>query len=391
MQKARTPRVRRRAAAGSDRPGRAAVIPAPPFRRTLLAWYRRNGRDLPWRRTRDPYPVWISEIMLQQTTVKAATPYYGDFLARFPTVRALAEAPLEDVLAAWSGLGYYSRARNLHAAARRVVADHDGRFPDDPQAARALPGVGRYTAAAVLSIVYDRPLAVLDGNVVRVLARLTAAGEHAKDGGLQRRLWNLAQELLDPKRPGDSNQAMMELGATLCTPAAPDCPRCPVARWCRARAVGRPEAFPAAPPKPRSVEETWQVALVERRGRILVRQRPDDAGMMPGMWELPAWPGEDPDTGREPRTAAPALRKQLRRDLDPAAKVVESIGVARHSIMNRKLILQVHRVELPAGWRPPARWRWVTRADLAGLGQSSMVRKVLALDRDAHQFRVRRP
>lgn len=388
MQKARTPPARRRPAVGSAHPDAAATIPAAAFRRALLAWYRRHGRDLPWRGTRDPYPVWISEIMLQQTTVKAATPRYADFLVRFPTIEALADAPLDDVMAAWSGLGYYSRARNLHAAARRIVAEHGGRFPDDAIAAQALPGVGRYTVAAVLSIVYDRPLAVLDGNVVRVLARLTAAKGHARDGALQRRLWVLAQELLDPRHPGDSNQAMMELGATLCAPAAPDCPRCPVARWCRARALGRPEEFPAAPPKPPGVEETWRVALIERRGRLLVRQRPHDAGIMPGIWELPAWVDDGPPVPGEDRAAA-AFQKRLRRDLDRAAEVEVSIGAARHNIMNRKITLRVHRVVLSPGWRPPARWRWVTRADLAGLGQSSMLRKVLAVAGDDRHHRRR--
>src|SRR6185503_20273858 len=197
------------------------------LRRRLLAWYDRHGRDMPWRRTREPYPVWLSEIMLQQTQVATARPYYERFLKRFPTLDALADARPAEVLSAWSGLGYYRRARHLHEAVRRVRRDHGGRVPDDPEAFGALPGVGRYTTAAVLSICFDRPLAVLDGNVARVLSRLYALHESVRDPRGARRLWERAQALVPARNPGDWNQAVMELGAVICTPRAPRCGACP--------------------------------------------------------------------------------------------------------------------------------------------------------------------
>src|SRR6187397_2152045 len=200
-------------------------------RRLLLAWYRRAARDLPWRRTRDPYLVWVSEVMLQQTTVRAVTPYYERFTRLFPTVAALAAAREEDVLGAWSGLGYYHRARNLMRGARHVLDHHEGRFPRTLEAALAVPGVGLYTASAVLSIAHGVPLPVVDGNVRRVLARLRAlrGPRWRRDGPY----YNLAEEVLDPDSPGDWNQALMELGAVLCTPRRPACPACPVRAGCR--------------------------------------------------------------------------------------------------------------------------------------------------------------
>ncbi|MGH7729627.1 MAG: A/G-specific adenine glycosylase, partial [Candidatus Eiseniibacteriota bacterium] len=214
--------------------------------RRLLAWYDRHRRDMPWRRTRDPYPVWLSEVMLQQTQVATARPYYEAFLARFPSLDALARATPDQVLAAWAGLGYYRRARHLHEAARTVVREHRGRVPDDPVAFRALPGVGRYTTGAVLSICFDRPLAVLDGNVARVLSRLYALPAAIRDPRGARRLWALADSLVPMRRPGDWNQAMMELGATICTPRSPACARCPVRALCRARSLGRVDRYPPA-------------------------------------------------------------------------------------------------------------------------------------------------
>jgi A/G-specific adenine glycosylase len=262
----------------------------PKFRRGLLAWFKERKRDLPWRRTRDPYRIWISEIMLQQTRVAAVIPYYENFLAKFPTLRSLARAKTEAVLGRWAGLGYYSRARNLHHAARQIVARHRGHFPRDHQATLALPGIGRYTAAAVLSIAYDEPLAVLDGNVARVLARVGAVSGDLRAPAVWRELETRAQYLLARQAPSEWNQAMMEVGATVCTPKSPRCEQCPVAPWCRARELGIAEQLPT-PRKKRATQQVTLIAavLLDRQGRtLLVRQTSDDGALFSRMWQFPA-------------------------------------------------------------------------------------------------------
>jgi A/G-specific adenine glycosylase len=246
------------------------------FRQRLLAWYGAHRRDLPWRANRDPYRVWLSEIMLQQTRVAAVIEHYHEFLRRFPTVEKLAAAREASVLAAWSGLGYYRRARMFHAAAKVVVREYGGKFPTTPEAWRVLPGIGRYTAAAIASIAFDQPVAVVDGNVERVLQRVSGkrlAGET---------LWEAAKDLLDAKGPGDFNQAMMELGAVVCTARAPACLTCPVIELC----VTRGEMPRLAKPARQQKREIHYV-LHRRDGEILLIRRPLDASLMPGMWELP--------------------------------------------------------------------------------------------------------
>jgi A/G-specific adenine glycosylase len=249
------------------------------FRRRLLAWYDFHRRDLPWRANRDPYRVWLSEIMLQQTRVAAVIEHYQEFLRRFPTIKKLAAAREASVLAAWSGLGYYRRARMLHAAATVVVREYGGKFPTTAEGWLALPGVGRYTAAAIASIAFDEPVAVVDGNVERVLQRVSGtrlAGE---------KLWKSANDLLDAKRPGDFNQAMMELGAVVCTPRSPGCLTCPVVELCVTRGETAPRKKPA-----RQKKRDLHYALDRRDGEILLIRRPPDASLMPGMWELPQLP-----------------------------------------------------------------------------------------------------
>jgi A/G-specific adenine glycosylase len=246
------------------------------FRRRLLAWYDVHRRDLPWRANCDPYRVWLSEIMLQQTRVAAVIAHYHEFLRRFPTVEKLAAAREASVLAAWSGLGYYRRARMLHAAAKAIARQHGGKFPPTAKGLLALPGIGRYTAAAIASIAFDEPVAVVDGNVERVLQRVAGkrlAGEE---------LWATANHLLDAKRPGDFNQAMMELGAVACTPRAPGCLTCPVLELCATRG----ELAPTAKVKPQKKREI-QYSIVCRDSEIFLVQRSRDATLMPGMWELP--------------------------------------------------------------------------------------------------------
>lgn len=248
----------------------------PKFRRALLAWYGANRRDLPWRKTRDPYRIWVSEIMLQQTRVAAVLMHYEKFLRRFPTVRTLAAAREASVLAEWSGLGYYRRARNMHSAAKLIAREHGGEFPRSSEQWRELPGIGRYTAAAVSSIAFNEPVAVLDGNVQRVLRRLLGRIQ------TQAELWSLAERLLDRDHPGDFNQAMMELGALVCLPAEPRCGACPVAEFCRTRGRGRLRAQ-----KKRQRKRTVLFALVRRGNSILLVQRASQENLMAGMWELP--------------------------------------------------------------------------------------------------------
>jgi A/G-specific adenine glycosylase len=246
------------------------------FRKNILRWYNAHRRDLPWRESRDPYRVWLSEIMLQQTRVAAVIEHYQEFLRRFPTVQKLATAREASVLAAWSGLGYYRRARMLHAAAKVIVREHGGKFPASEAGLRELPGIGRYTAAAIASIAFEQPVAVVDGNVERVLQRVAGrrlAGEA---------LWAAANCLLDKKRPGDFNQAMMELGAVACTPRAPSCLTCPVIELCATRGE-LAATTKQAPQKKREIHYAFHC----RNGDVLLVQRARDAALMAGMWELP--------------------------------------------------------------------------------------------------------
>jgi A/G-specific adenine glycosylase len=264
--------------------GSASIASATRFRRSLLAWYAHNARTLPWRESRDAYRVWLSEIMLQQTRVAAVIGHYEEFLRRFPTIEKLAAARESSVLAAWSGLGYYRRARMLHAAAKVVVREHGGKFPATAEGLRALPGIGRYTAAAIASIAFGEPVAVVDGNVERVLQRLSGR----RLAGAE--LWQAAEDLLDPKQPGDFNQAMMELGATVCVPRAPACLVCPVFKLCATRgelAAGVKAA------RQKKCEIHYALDFRTRNesggggGEVLLVQRARDASLMARMWELP--------------------------------------------------------------------------------------------------------
>ncbi|HTK96214.1 MAG TPA: A/G-specific adenine glycosylase [Terriglobales bacterium] len=300
------------------------------FRRRLLRWYDAHARALPWRRTRNPYRIWVSEIMLQQTRVAAVLAHYREFLRRFPTVEALAAAREDEVLAAWSGLGYYRRARMLHRAAREVVQRHSGKLPRDVEGLRQLPGIGRYTAAAIASIAFEAPAAVVDGNVERVIARLEGAAP--KNGAL----WTRADALLDPRRPGDFNQAMMELGATVCVPEAPHCGRCPVKDDCATRG-----ALPSGPREIRK-KQALAYALARRDGAVRLVQRRKDESLMAGMWELPA---------HQPNGAAPAMR-------------------LRHSITTTDYAVAVYEAAAKKG-------KWVPLARLPELPLTGLTRKVL--------------
>ena len=254
------------------------------FRRRLFAWYRDHARDLPWRTNRDPYRVWLSEIMLQQTRVTAVIEHYQEFLRRFPSVEKLAAARQASVLAAWSGLGYYRRARMLHAAAKVIVREHGGKFPNTMEGLRTLPGIGRYTAAAIASIAFEEPVAVVDGNVERVLQRVSGKPLKVEE------LWKGANDMLDAKRPGDFNQAMMELGATVCTPRAPACLTCPVTELCAERGELQ-GATKAARQRKREMHYALDCRNGGSRREVFLVRRARDASLMPGMWQLPETAG----------------------------------------------------------------------------------------------------
>jgi len=336
------------------------------FRGALLRWYRRNRRDLPWRATRDPYAIWVSEIMLQQTQVATVVPYYLRFVERFPDVRALADCGTERVLAAWSGLGYYRRARALHAAARVVVERHGGRVPDDPVALRALPGIGRYTAGAIASVAYGREEPVLDGNVRRLLSRFSATtGEH------ERELWDVSRELVRGASPGDLNQALMELGALVCTPRRPHCPACPLRSGCAALASGEPETFPRPRPARSPVKVRVAVAVVRRADRVLL-ERPLDRSPLRGEWDLPAVEIAD---AADPRVELPAA---MRRRHGLTLEVGRASRTARHAILHRRLTLQAYECSVARGGAARRDdLRWIRAESLDEAAVSGATRKLL--------------
>jgi len=340
----------------------------------LHAWYRANARDLPWRRRGDAYAVWVSEIMLQQTRVTAAIPYYERWMLALPTLRALARADDHTVLRLWEGLGYYSRARNLLRAARIVVERHGGRIPDDPREFQALPGVGPYTAAAVMSIAFGRDLAVVDGNVRRVLARLTALPEDPRSGEGRRRIDRLARDLLPPGRAGVHNQALMELGALVCPPRSPSCAACPLREPCLGRAT--PEAYPVRRPRKRRPHHRVAVGIVRRPdGRVLIDRRPY-GGLLGGLWEFPGGkiePGETP---------ARAAVRELREELGVRAEPVAELPPVEHAYSHFTVTLHpllCRFVEMDPAAGEGREWRWVPPGELPHHPMPRANRKILEL------------
>ncbi|HEX4956284.1 MAG TPA: A/G-specific adenine glycosylase [Thermoanaerobaculia bacterium] len=340
----------------------------------LLAWFDRHRRDLPWRRDQDPYRVWVSEIMLQQTRVEAAIPYFERFVSRFPSVEALAGAHQAEVLAAWAGLGYYRRARQLHAAAELVV--EQGGFPRTTASLKALPGVGEYTAAAIASIAFGVAEPVLDGNVERVLSRWLASGSDPRQRAVRRTLREAAAGLLDASRPGDSNQALMELGAMVCVPQRPRCLLCPLAETCRGRAGGNPEAFPAPRIKPRPVKVRWLLALVEEGGRLLLVRRDDASELLAGTWELP-WIELDAAPLETPSAAATALGRAY----GSSWSLLEELGTVRHGITIRAITATVCRARIEAAGEvhQGIEAGWFYREEIARLPRSALLGKALRL------------
>jgi A/G-specific adenine glycosylase len=335
----------------------------------LLAWYDRHRRRLPWRalpgRKADPYRVWLSEIMLQQTTVKAVAPYYERFLTRWPTAKDLAAAKLNDVLKLWAGLGYYARARNLHSCARAVAQQHGGRFPADEKALLALPGIGTYTAAAIISIAFSQKATPIDGNIERVIARLFAVEDALPAGKPQIRAH--AERLTPDQRAGDFAQAMMDLGATLCAPKRPACSLCPWTDSCAARKRGDQETFPRKVPKIEGKLRRGAAFVALRTdGAILVRTRPAK-GLLGGMTEVPTTPWTNDFQPREamPTAPLPALWKKLP-------------GVVTHVFTHFPLELAVYRATLPKRTRAPKGARWTPVAEVHGEALPNVMRKVIA-------------
>jgi A/G-specific adenine glycosylase len=312
------------------------------MRRRLLEWYENHRRDLPWRRSGDPYAIWLSEVMLQQTRVETVRPYFRRFLDAFPTLADLAAADLETVLKMWEGLGYYARARNFHKAAGRVVDEHGGRVPDAWEAFRALPGVGDYIAAAVLSIAFNGPYAVVDGNVKRVLARLFRREEPVNRSSAHPVFRRLADRLLEVHRPGDFNQALMELGALVCTPRNPGCDECPLSQECRAARDGVTDRYPRRERKARTPRRRRAAAVVERDGRILVTRRPPE-GLLGGLWEFPTAATVD---GERPEAA---LARALWERFGLQASVAAELGTVRHVYTHFRLELTVYRCRFLGG------------------------------------------
>ncbi|NOZ19640.1 MAG: A/G-specific adenine glycosylase [Planctomycetes bacterium] len=326
----------------------------------LLKWYDKAKRDLPWRRTRNPYRIWLAEVMLQQTRVETVVPYYKRFLKRFPKLTDLAQAPVDDVLEVWAGLGYYSRARNFHAAAQKTVENHGGKVPRRLEDMLQLPGVGRYTAGAVLSIAYRQPVPILDGNVTRILCRLFAIKSNPKLGRTQKRLWALSESLLPRDRPGDFNQAMMEFGATLCTPKTPACSACPVANLCEALRLGKVEQLPKMP-KPKPVPHyDVAVGLIWRRKRLLIAKRPMDV-MLGGLWEFP---GGKPEKGE---TLEEALHREVKEEVGLTVEVGPLLTTVNHAYSHFKVTLHAFHCRSGRG-RPRAlacdAVRWVAVGQL---------------------------
>ncbi|MBL8056116.1 MAG: A/G-specific adenine glycosylase [Anaerolineales bacterium] len=326
-----------------------------PLARPLLAWYRRHRRELPWRGVGDPYQIWVSEIMLQQTQVETVRPYFERWLRRFPTVQALAAAPLQDVLALWEGLGYYSRARNLHRAAQTVAAEHGGQLPRTVAGLRELPGIGPYTAAAIASIAFGVDAAVVDGNVKRVLARVFNYAGDVKTPRGERDLQALAGSLLPAGRAGDYNQALMDLGATVCTPRGPACPLCPLGERCEARRLGLQLQRPVARRRAPLPHHLLAVAVVHKRGQVLLVQRPEKE-LLGGLWAFPAVRLEP---GAEPRAAlAAALRAEYGLTITvgaPAAEVRHAYTQFRVTARAFACAWQAGRLPSPG---PEVRVKW---------------------------------
>jgi A/G-specific adenine glycosylase len=345
----------------------------------LLTWWDAGHADLPWRATRDPYAIWIAEVMLQQTQIATVIPYYARWLARFPTVERLAAAELDEVLKLWEGLGYYSRARNLHAAAREIVAEHGGTLPDTVEALRALPGIGPYTAGAIASIAFGRRAPVLDGNVIRVLSRLMDLEDDVTETATKKALWALAASLVPAERAGEYNEALMELGQRICVPAAPACHRCPLAAVCRARARGTQLERPVRPPRRNTPHYDVVAGVIYRAdGAFLIAKRSAE-GLLGGLWEFPGGKQEDGESLPD------ALRREIEEELGIEIAVGMGLGQIKHAYAHFRITLHAFQAR-HVGGEPAnigvADHAWVTLDDVDGYAFAVTDRKIIAILRD---------
>jgi A/G-specific adenine glycosylase len=337
------------------------------IQRDLLKWFEKNGRDLPWRRTRDPYAIWVSEIMLQQTQVATVIPYYKNFLKSFPTVRHLAKTDLSKVLKIWEGLGYYSRARNLHSASQIVLNHFHGRIPDTLKDLRTLPGVGRSTAGAILSFAFQKEAPILDGNAKRVISRLFAVSDNPARGKTEDLLWNISESLIPKGLSNPFNQALMDLGSTLCTPKEPDCDYCPLRDVCRGRASGKPESYPSKKMR-RTIPQVASVSAVIRKDRkVLLNQRPP-TGLLGGLWEFPNWKIESKSRLR--------LRDDIQKEMGVDVEVEKFIGTFKQTFSHFKLSLHVYRCHPING---KGKGKWVPIQGLHLLPMSRIHRRIANL------------
>lgn len=326
----------------------------------LLDWYQNQKRDLPWRQTRDPYFIWVSEIMLQQTQVKKVIPYYRKWISAFPTIKKLAESPESRVLKLWEGLGYYSRAKNLRRAARIVESDYGGKVPGSYDEILKLPGVGHYSAGAILSIAFAKQTTALDGNAIRVLARLFLLPENGVSRVSLNRVRQTAEKLLPRSAPGDFNQALMELGAGVCSPKKPACPVCPVERWCQSRELGEQENYP--PPKKRLPAKKIEVsaAVILRNGKTYIQQRPHK-GLMGGLWEFPGGKREKSESMEN------CLLREIREELSVDVVIQKKLMTIKHSYTQFRVTLHVYFCRLPRGRilaKCCEQWKWASLKDL---------------------------
>lgn len=331
----------------------------PELRRSLLQWYRQQGRDLPWRKTQDPYKIWVSEIMLQQTQVKTVIPYYQRWIEQFPTVASLAQADQQTVLKAWQGLGYYARARNLHQAAQVVINQRGGIFPQTLEEAIALPGIGRTTAGGILSAAFNQPAAILDGNVKRVLARLIALSKPPNRA--QAKLWNLSEQLLDVHHARDFNQALMDLGATVCIPKNPQCEECPWASHCRAYAINLQYQIPMTESRSALPHKQIGVAVIwNDDGKILIDRRKQE-GLLGGLWEFPGGKIEPNESVED------CIRREIKEELDIEVTVGDRLITIEHTYSHFRVTLNVHHCQHISGKPQPLECDeicWVTMDEI---------------------------
>ncbi|MDX2054311.1 MAG: A/G-specific adenine glycosylase [Polyangiaceae bacterium] len=358
----------------------------------LLRWYTAHRRDLPWRRTSDPYAIWVSEVMLQQTQVETVRPYYARWLNRFPNIRELASAEEADVLKLWQGLGYYSRARRLLAGARAVVAEHKGSIPESVEELLKLPGIGPYSAGAIASIAFNQAVPLVDGNVVRVITRLFGLRGDPTRAPLKSEIWKLAEQLIAPGRARDSNQALMEFGALVCTPQKPLCLTCPLHALCEARKRGLTQTLPELPARQAVTQVAMVAALIQRRGRFLVYQVPEDAPRWAGMWQFPNVERKSKETATE------ALVRLGREQLGGKLQVGEHAATLKHSVTRYRITLEAHYCTLQltsggsgvraghegrrgnvAATERPRVVRWCSRKELAELPLPAVHRKLAGI------------